>query len=91
MGWTCDGELRCDGRAELVTEQIHLPQTQTIELNAGQYDGMGGDRPYHSLSIWADPVDDGFPRLVLTDLDLFAEGLPARIRNGEFSLDLSRQ
>ncbi|MFG0244061.1 MAG: hypothetical protein ACF8R9_14845 [Phycisphaerales bacterium JB054] len=47
-----------------------------IELDSGSYEDIANGRPFHSLSLWADPENDGIPRLVMTDVDLYAAGAP---------------
>lgn len=47
-----------------------------IETNSGEYEDIAGGRPFHALSLWADPADEQIPRLVITDADLYLDDFP---------------
>lgn len=65
------GFIRYGGR-ELPVGEVGFE----IELDSGSYEDIAGGRPFHDLSLWVDPADDGIPRLVMTGVDLFAAGAP---------------
>jgi hypothetical protein len=58
-----------------------------LELSAGADDDIAEGRGYHSLSIWADPADDKFPRFVMTDADLYLEGAPDALDGRTIEVD----